>query len=793
MSLLDRLTEYISSKTAEDLVSSIPSEGIVKQVLDSGKIVFKHVSSPSEMIDTELGPLTGGKYGLFIKPEEGSKVLLTRVHPGVTNHTQAIKIITDPAQQEHDHFGEPLLDSKYGDLKDGNYEITPGEVLIRSIQAGSLKLFKRGDNGSSISLSDYTSSGLYLESAFQDTKLSLISDELNAISSAGRTFSGRLLKRDLGFTKEISHLYSANIDPYNENSIMMGIYGSSAENYAIFGRPRNPILTFSKKIINHVADSAKFFGLERERELLKAKNISQFISEVEKALYNKTRSEQNFLLLAPDQLLEFSAGNITNNAGELLNINYVNNLNSFKKPKDYFKISESADFNLARDIYNRSIAAHFQLNANKEVSDYFDLSKNFRVVLDKEGVLKLNIPKSSDFGNILYPDSTKISNTNYLLHNSYSNISKAEKIPITLRNSDGAAVFPQISSTMLNRTLRSTGIEFSNTNSYFQNNNLDAVRVNLTKYHNMYAVCELLTANYIEEIFIPQLASFDIAQHIVVGNIYEKLFERWGSDYKSSISRPGNKEFHSDVVATALISPAEPVINPGGVTYVSGQLKRSTPYSNSSADTSNPRYSSVSANINFEGSIESSVGADSADGKSITLDTKGAVVAWLGKDNRGRSLALQTDGDVMVNIGGHDSSGKFNKGRLDLRVNLTNKGTLDDLEKPSDYKDGDSDFIISISEKGFIISGMKKDVPMVINNSGKICIQSPAGIELNGGYAGVFVKEKGLAARPTYMSPEMRNTNSVVNPEEQVDIETLQSLLNNLSQSLEALKKTTEK
>jgi hypothetical protein len=109
----------------------------------------------------------------------------------------------------------------------------------------------------------------------------------------------------------------------------------------------------------------------------------------------------------------------------------------------------------------------------------------------------------------------------------------------------------------------------------------------------------------------------------------------------------------------------------------------------------------------------------------------------------------------MFNIGGHSNDGTWNPGRLDLRVNLTNKGLLDD-EKTDNNNDNlesiDSDFIISISEKGIIISGMKNDVPMMINNSGLLTLQSKQGIILNGGMGGVKVLEKNRVVKDAGVS-----------------------------------------
>ena len=86
--------------------------------------------------------------------------------------------------------------------------------------------------------------------------------------------------------------------------------------------------------------------------------------------------------------------------------------------------------------------------------------------------------------------------------------------------------------------------------------------------------------------------------------------------------------------------------------------------------------------------------------------------AWLvglEKDKNGRSIVAQTDGEVLLNIGGFSGSGDgFNKGRFDLRVNVTNKGITKDAETNSKYYN--SDYIISISDKGLVIAGMAEKI-----------------------------------------------------------------------------------
>jgi hypothetical protein len=807
MSFVDKLTSKIKYDIEEGLVSTIPSEAIVKSVEKDGRIIFKHVSSPSEMIDTELGSLTGGTHGLFYKPIEGSKILLTRVYPGTTNHTQVLKVINNPVKQGHDSYESPLPDTETGYIHDGNLEIEPGDVLVRSIVNGKLKLSKVGNNGELIELIDSNNSGLYISSSFSETKITEVADFKQNVNAAGRATQGKIsnIKNDI-LTQDLNHEYKVEKEVQHDFDKTLGIYGPTARDFYSQNEARNPALTVTRKVINQINEGSRFIGFEKELELINSKIIDKSYSNIELARYLNARKDDNLFFMTPDQIIQVIAGTAAIDSFDSININYnKTEIKDFKNHRYYISIKNNQNglLNKVKSSFKRGIAYHFQLNTHDSIMDDFSSLSNTRFIFDKEGVLKANIPKSSKTGNILYVDNTYFMKgsavTRPAITTGFAKASATEQIPITLRDADGNVVFPKRALQDLNSkklsTVRKTGIEFLNSNGYFGDSNQDSqrIRINITKHHNMPAACELLTANYIEDVFIPSITSSEIAPHLLIGNMYEKTFERYGQSFKPSITRPGNPAFHSDIMATVRVSPAPPVINPGGLQYISGDKNgNDIPYTNDDQrlNEGSKTYSGVSANINLEGSIEASIGADDADGKSVVLDTQGSVVSWIGKDNQGRSLAVQTDGSVLVNIGGHDSSGRFNSGRFDLRVNLTDKGTLGDNEqsKPPNYRDGDSDFLISVSEKGIIISGMKKEVPMILNNSGKICIQSPAGIDLNGGAGGVTVTEKQLAPRPTYMSPESKNTDSTQNPGELSDIETIQRMLTELATEIESLK-----
>lgn len=785
--LIQGIVGAVRDDLFENLTSMLPQEIIIKEVSDNGTIVAKHTSAPSEVLDTELGSITGGQFGLFYKPQSGTKALAVRVFPGSTNHTQVIKGIFNPAQQNHESMSDPRPDTEQGVMSDGNYEIKSGDILLRS--AINQRLFFKSYNGQdgTIELMENNGSGISIETLNSSTFLNCISHYSQYVSSASRSFSGEYhqkIKDESDNIKSNSNMYAViRPDLNSENKIGL-FYPGKAYDAKIMNSPRNVPLTFYKKTINQVTEKAKFIGFENEKQILDlTNNPDSAYDNVELGRFYESRNLYNLFYMAPDQLLQVISGNLLseNNNYNPININYgVTLFDDFKNSRDSYQIKDdnSPAFIRVKNNFNRGISYHFQLNTHSNIKDDFISSKNTRVILDKEGILKVNIPKSSRYGNIMYVDETYFmkDSSNYTpqIINGFAQPSSIEKIPVTLRDNDGQAVLPPsngdssalaLSVKRLNTT-RYSGIEFSNSNGYFGKPEVSGlkVRVNTTKYHNMYAACEMLLANYITAVNPPPLVSSVLSGVATIGMAISETFEKPSSRFKGSLSNPSQKEYQK-AYGTVLIDPQDPIINPGGSFVFGGKVYSDIPvYSNSDLEQteSDSSYSGISANINLEGSIETSIGADAADGKSITLDTQGGAVMWFGKDKKGRSLSVQTDGEAMFNIGGHSSDGTWNPGRLDLRVNLTNKGLMgeEEGENGENLETIDSDFIISISEKGIIISGMKNNTPMMINNSGSITLQSKSGIILNGGMGGVKVLEKSRVPKDVGNPSNTANNNA---------------------------------
>jgi hypothetical protein len=66
-----------------------------------------------------------------------------------------------------------------------------------------------------------------------------------------------------------------------------------------------------------------------------------------------------------------------------------------------------------------------------------------------------------------------------------------------------------------------------------------------------------------------------------------------------------------------------------------------------------PNAGGRSLHLNLDGSLEASIGADTVDRKSMMLDLAGGTVSHFGRDANGRSIIHQSDGDIIIQVGGH--------------------------------------------------------------------------------------------------------------------------------------------
>lgn len=163
--------------------------------------------------------------------------------------------------------------------------------------------------------------------------------------------------------------------------------------------------------------------------------------------------------------------------------------------------------------------------------------------------------------------------------------------------------------------------------------------------------------------------------------------------------------------------------------------------------TNYPNAGGRSLHANLDGSVELSVGANTIDRLSWVMDTAGGIVARLGRDRYGRSAILHLDGSLAMEVGGYDfvgpSSDKapdrrfsdrpatlkrdpnvFRAGKIVIRVRRANRaGSGPD-------QDGDNlDQVLIVDENGISIQAtgqlsLKSTMDLVLQSDGQIVLDS---------------------------------------------------------------------
>ena len=440
--------------------------------------------------------------------------------------------------------------------------------------------------------------------------------------------------------------------------------------------------------------------------------------------------------MAPNQIIEVIAGNVSRNRVPL-DINYnpillgdENRIPTTRRVDSYIK---------SGIVDKRGMGYHFQLNTRNRIEEECLYNKNFVFALDKEGAFRLNVPKTSKLGNVIFPVSADFYTKGFGVSSS-PNTLVPPVVPTPVVRQNGNSYSPPESP----MNFRKTGIKYvglkDHTESPAGESDVEydgsGIRINPTMYHNMWACAERSIANSISEVRTLSYTTEDQENPI-----YQIPRNKPGvievTDFKKNGKKPRLK------YSTIEVLSGKPAIHNGGGNYYGGQPASKVegkPYSNSfkvedqviidDRDTSEDP-GGISGNINFEGSVITSIGKDNYDGKSMLMDCAGSLVSWIGADKNGRSLVTQTDGGVILEIGNPDKQdmyqeGKSSNGSLYIRVNVTSKGSASAPNERNKKGEFD-DYIISVSEEGLVIWGANPNKPMIFRNAGNINIESTRG------------------------------------------------------------------
>lgn len=386
---------------------------------------------------------------------------------------------------------------------------------------------------------------------------------------------------------------------------------------------RNPALAEHRQMFYEFVDSFGYTYDELEERLYAGEDQQKTIPYQRKSSRTDTMS---LSLDTPNYLAEVIIGTVVDIFGNILDINrailpsgILESLNLTKSEED-----KNIVFQKLKEQLRKSIAYHFEINARKDglslpdytsTKNYATARSRFSVDIDKEGQFKMNVPASSEVGNISV----------LVRHENFSNLK---------------------------------GAESSENRGQFLRNVTNNQDVQLEPFGK--GVIELTSNEETLKSFSAPINRFD-GERIKLGTAYHEIssvlqLHKFEAPYSDS----GNGGYPDSLLN--LVDPVDDVV--ATEIIVSGEGSNA---------------GGRSGTISMDGMLSLSLGANTIDRQSLWLDCAGGIVGAIGRDRFQRSLAATLDGDVLLQVGGatisDDSrfpSSTFNNeardGTIDIRV-----------------------------------------------------------------------------------------------------------------------------
>lgn len=476
-------------------------------------------------------------------------------------------------------------------------------------------------------------------------KTNLISFNLqneNHFTQAYREVGG-LVKRDLRPNIYFDTNTKLEDDSYDSKYKIIGLDPTATANDILSGSTKNPPLSEHRELVYEFQYNSDV--LDDITEALRYNSSGFTPTNYTSPNRRKSRADTLSLsLVSPNYLMEEVKGTVVDIFGNLLDINRVpipvgQGTNTLKPNNS---LDKSVAYASIRALERNSLAYHFEINARKNLatqpgsnilnalninSDNYNaklLRSRFSMDINKEGQFKLNVPSSSETGSI--PLLARYEN-----YSTYGTDDNGNPNKLWFRNDnldiflDGLAAYQATPSI-------DGGFTYSTTHGSVNIMNGNAVATPIDRITNTHLKHGTIFHDILQTCYVHQNEQF--------------------IDYQAGENPvPLNLSYIQPLtnVVSSTIQIGGPTPNAGG----------------------------RSGSLNFDGSLEVNVGANTVDRQSLWLDTAGGLVANIGRDINSRSAMVSMNGDVYMQIGGFGVSGdsrfaKLNNGNygavLDLRI-----------------------------------------------------------------------------------------------------------------------------
>ncbi len=562
--------------------------------------------------------------------------------------------------------------------KDPNSKSSVKLNKIPSLSQGGITIQSNNSTKIILDKSDGILIGNIKDNIKIDTIRSISSSSLKtkiSLTEASRNYDG-IIKRDVKPNSNFSSLFKELSPLFDDSLKSISLDPTLSPSLSNFmGSSRNPPFVEKREVVFEFANSYKVSNDEVELSSYKTDNEDK---SDQKSIINRRESRADALslsLVSPNHLMETIKGTVVDIYGNILDINRAiipigksDNL-SLKNIKNTYDLEIGNSFREIKKIQRKSIAFHFELNARKDLSglpdvesksDYARQRSRFFVDIDKEGLFKLNVPASSETGNI----------------------------PLLTRYENYSTVSPNK--------------DTNDPNDLAFNDNKEDILIESFAYNNgVIKVSDELSSNGLAS---PK-ERFDNTKHIGHGTAYHDIVTIGDGFLNNPI----------EYIETTRIS--EKTTSFKNLTLgnlVSPNITISGPKANAGGR---------SGSLSFDGSLEVNIGANTIDRQSIWLDTAGGVIGKLGRDKNNVSIGMSLDGDMLIQVGGPtvSSDSRFlslnnahRAGTVDIRVFNNNKGEYTTFRIDADG--------ISVSTPGRIVAYANQDV--LLRSSGTIDIEA---------------------------------------------------------------------
>lgn len=294
-------------------------------------------------------------------------------------------------------------------------DLNDGDVLIQSATDTKLLLnlnneIEIGSNASNIYLN--TNINKYINKKIDDFS------NIYNFTEASRQINS-IVKREKKSITYIPSFQKLTSEDYDERLTSISLDPTFSSLISSNAKNKNPPFIEARELFYEFAMSSNVLDDISESKIYAGK----FEPNTTYVLPNRRDSKVDTLslsLVAPNYLMETIKGSVIDIFGNILDINRVpipiGQTSDISLKPDSSTSDKSAVFNNIKALERKNMAFHFELNARKDLTasngqevlpdinsnaDYSRSRSRFHFDLDKEGQIKLNVPASSETGNIL--------------------------------------------------------------------------------------------------------------------------------------------------------------------------------------------------------------------------------------------------------------------------------------------------------------------------------------------------------------------------------------------------------